>query len=366
MAVVRSRWSLGFVKKLTILDISSIGDDTMTRVGIVGLGFMGKMHFRCYQALENVRVVAICDTDEAKFKDTGGTTGNIEGAEAPLDFTDIGLYDDFDKMLTEANLDALSVTLPTYMHREYVVKAMAAGVNVLCEKPMALRVEDGMEMIAAAEQSGKLLQIGHCIRFWPEYAKTKEIIDSGQYGNVRAATFQRLSLTPTWSWESWLMDAEKSGSAAVDLHIHDSDYVQYVFGMPKAVFSRAASGPSGDCDHIVTQYVYDDDRVITAEGGWSMAPAFGFEMSFNVLLERATIVYDCTRDPAFKICPAEGDAITPEVASGDGYANEIEHFVKAVRGESVPEIITPAQSVESLRLVLAEKQSVASREQVVL
>ena len=338
----------------------------MTRLGIIGLGFMGKMHFRCYQALEDVQVVAICDTDKAKFEDTGGAAGNIKGAEAPLDFTDIDLYDDFDKMLAEANLDALSVTLPTYMHRDYAIKAMQAGVNVLCEKPMALNVEDGREMIAAAEQSGKLLQIGHCIRFWPEYAKTKEIVDSGQYGKVLAATFQRLSLTPTWSWESWLMDAAKSGSAALDLHIHDSDYVQYVFGMPKAVFSRAASGPSGDDDHIVTQYVYDDRCVITAEGGWSMAPAFGFEMSFNVLLEKATIVYDCTRDPAFRVCPADGDAYRPEVASGDGYSNEIEHFVKAVRGESVPDIITPAQSVDSVRLVLAEKHSAASKEKVLL
>ncbi|MFV2065885.1 MAG: Gfo/Idh/MocA family protein, partial [Pirellulales bacterium] len=251
----------------------------MIRVGIVGLGFMGKMHFRCYQALKDVRVVAICDTDHGKFEDTAGAAGNIEGAEAPLDFTGIDRYADFDKMLAEANLDALSVTLPTYMHREYTAKAVGAGVNVLCEKPMALTVEEGQAMLSAREHSGKLLQIGHCIRFWPEYAKTKELIDSGQYGNVRAATFQRLSLTPTWSWESWILDAAKSGSAALDLHIHDSDYVQYVFGMPKAVFSRAASGPSNDCDHIVTQYVYDNDCVITAEGGWSMSPTFGFEMS---------------------------------------------------------------------------------------
>ena len=162
------------------------------------------------------------------------------------------------------------------------------------------------------------------------------------------------------------MDACKSGSSALDLHIHDSDYVQHVFGMPKAVFSCAASGPTDGDDHIVTQYVYGDDRVITAEGGWVMAPSFGFEMSFNVLLQKATIVYDCTRDPAFKVCPAEGDAYSPDVASGDGYSNEIEHFVKAVRGESVPDVITPAQSVESLRLVLAEKQSAASREKVLL
>jgi len=339
----------------------------MIRVGIVGLGFMGEMHFRCYQALDGAQVVAICDTDKGKFEETGGTAGNIEGAEAPLDLTGIELYDDFDKMLAEANLDALSVTLPTYMHKDYAVKALGAGVNVLCEKPLAMTVADAEAITGAAQQSGKLLQTGHCIRFWPEYAKTKEIIDSGQYGKVLAATFQRLSLTPTWSWDNWLMDASKSGSAALDLHIHDSDFVQYVFGMPKAVFSRAVGGPAAhEFDHIVTQYVYDEDCVVTAEGGWSMTPGFGFEMSFNVVLERATITYDCSRDPAFKVAPAEGDAFTPEIASGDGYSNEIAHFVKAVAGESVPEIITPAQSVDSLRLVLAEKQSVTSGQSVEL
>lgn len=332
----------------------------MIRVGIVGLGFMGKMHFRCYRALQDVQVVAICDVDPTKFESAGGEAGNIEGAEDPLDLTGIALGDDFDKMLAEANLDALSVTLPTYMHREYTVKALRAGVNVLCEKPMAMTVEECREMIAAADSSGRLLQIGHCIRFWPEYAKTKEIVEAGKYGRVRAATFQRLSLTPTWSWQGWLMDAAKSGGAALDLHIHDSDYVQYLFGMPKAVFSQAASGPSHEQDHIVTQYVFGDDRVVTAEGGWAMADSFGFEMSFNIVLEGATIVYDCTRDPAFRVCPADGEAFAPEVASGDGYTNEIEHFVKAVGGRDVPEIITPAQSVDSLRLALAEKQSARS------
>lgn len=332
----------------------------MTRVGIIGLGFMGKMHFRCYRALAGVKVVAICDTDKAKFRDTGGTAGNIQGAEAPLDFTGVGLYDDFDKMLAEANLDILSVTLPTYLHKDYAIKALNAGVNVLCEKPLAMSVADGEQIVAAAAKSGRRLQVGHCIRFWPEYAKTKQIIDSGECGRVLAATFQRLSLTPTWSWDNWLMDPAKSGSAALDLHIHDADYVQYVFGMPKAVFSRAAGGPAGQFDHIVTQYVYDNDCVVTAEGGWAMTGGFGFEMSFNIVLEKATISYDCTRQPAFKVAPAGGEAFTPEIAPGDGYSNEIEHFVKAVRGERVPEIITPAQSVDSLRLVLAERESAAT------
>ncbi len=337
----------------------------MIRVGITGLGFMGKMHFNCYKALDDVEIVAICDVDESKFKDTGGAVGNIEGAEKPLDLTGIELYSDFDKMLAEADLDAVSITLPTYLHTEYTTKAFLGGVNVLCEKPMALDVRQCEQMIKTAKKSGKILQIGHCIRFWPEYAKTKEIIDSGQYGKVIAAIFQRLSLTPTWSWDNWLLTGNKSGGAFFDLHIHDADFVQYVFSMPKAVYSRAAKGPSGDFDHVVTQYIYDD-KVITAEGGFVMSPAFGFEMSFNIILEKATIVYDCTRTPAFKLCPEQGDAFTPDVEPGDGYSREIAHFVNTLQGNKVPEIITPAQSLDSVRLILAERKSALTRKEVAI
>jgi predicted dehydrogenase len=338
----------------------------MIRAGVVGLGFMGNMHAKNYQALEDVKLAAVCDIDESKLKGTAQTAGNIEGAEKPLDLTDVELYADYDKMLADAKLDAVSITLPTYMHRDFTLKALEAGLNVLCEKPMALTLQQCDEMIAAAEKSGKLLQIGHCIRFWPEYAETKEIIDAGEYGRVIAATFQRLSLTPTWSWDNWLLTGKRSGGAIFDLHIHDSDFVQYVFGIPKAVYSRAARGPSGNFDHVMTQYIYDGEKVITAEGGFVMSPSFGFEMSFNIILEKATVVYDCTREPAFKICPPEGDALTPKVQAGDGWSLEIAHFIKAVNGQQVPDTITPAQSRDSVKLILAECESALSGKEIAI
>ncbi len=338
----------------------------MIRVGVAGFGFMGKMHFRCYKAMAGVKVAALCDVHEAGLSQTKGEAGNISGAEGDLDFTGISLYTDFDRMLAEADLDAVSITLPTYLHAEFTVKALRAGMNVLCEKPMALDIEQCQRMIDASEKSGRLLQIGHCIRFWPEYVKAKQIVDSGDFGNVKAATMRRLSKTPTWSWENWLMRAEKSGGAMVDLHIHDSDFVQYAFGMPRAVFSRCASGPSGHYDHIVTQYIYDDNRAITAEGGWIVTPSFGFEMSFNIILDKATVVYDCTRRPPFKLCLLEGEPVIPEIEPGDGYSREIEHFVRRVRGEDVPEVITPQQSLDSVRLVLAERRSAERRKEIEL
>ena len=336
----------------------------MLRIGIVGFGFMGRMHYRCWKDIEGAEIVAICDVNPNIVEDANKGGGNIEGAEEQIDFSGIEIYADFDKMLAEAKLDAVSITLPTYLHPDNSIKALEAGVNVLCEKPMALNGEECERMIAAAKSSGKVMQIGHCVRFWPEYAKTKEIIGSGEYGKVIAATFRRLGAAPTWSIDNWFLDEQRSGGMALDLHIHDTDYVQYLFGIPKAVCSVGAKSEGGGMLHIMTEYLYDDDIAVSAEGGWGMTPGFGFEMSFNIVLEKATIVYDLTREPMFKVCPAEGEPFTPQVAGGDGYTLETEHFAKAISGEKVDAVTTLEQSRDSVRIVAAEKESAGRGEKV--
>ena len=329
----------------------------MLRIGIVGFGFMGRMHYRCWKAIDGAEVVAICDVNPSIVEDTKRAVGNIEGAEGAIDFSSVELYTDFEQMLKSAKLNAVSITLPTYLHPDYSIKALKAGVHVLCEKPMALSVKDCDRMIRAARQSKKVLQIGHCVRFWPEYAEAKKIVDSGKYGRVIAATFQRLGAAPGWSIDNWFMDEKRSGGVALDLHIHDTDFVQYLFGMPRAVCSFGARGSKGELLHIVTQYIYDDDKVVTAEGGWAMMPKFGFEMSFNIALEKATIVYDLTRQPMFRVCPVKGEVFTPEVEKGDGYSRQTEYFVKIICGQKVEPVTTLQQSRNSVKIVEAEKKS---------
>jgi predicted dehydrogenase len=328
----------------------------MLRVGIVGFGFMGRMHYRCWESTAGAEVAAICDADPEIIKKTGQAGGNIEGAEENIDFSNLKVFSDFDQMLAEANLDAVSITLPTHLHCAFSIKALSAGVHVLCEKPMALDAVQCQKMIDAAGDSGKILQIGHCIRFWPEYAKAKEIVDSGEYGKVIAATFQRLGSAPSWG-DNWFADDDLSGGMALDLHIHDSDFVQYLFGVPVEVssFSNPASGKG--LKHIISRYSYGDDKLVTAEGSWAMPQSFGFQMSFNIVLEKATIVYDCSRQVPFRVCPADGEVFTPEVAKGDGYSRQIEHFAGRINGEDMPEVITLEQSANSIRIVRAEIES---------
>lgn len=329
----------------------------MLKIGIIGFGMMGRMHFRCWKNTKGAKLVALCDPDQKKFAKTSGAIGNVAGADAPSDLTGIECFSDLGKMLKAIRLDGVSICTPTYLHPKHTIQCLRAGVNVLCEKPMALTAAACRPMIAAARRARKVLQIGQCIRFWPEYVWTRETIMSGRYGKVLAATFQRLSGTPSWSWQNWILDPARGGAAALDLHIHDADFVHYLFGRPRAVFSRAAKGPYSDYDHIVTQYLYRDRKPVTAEGGWIMAPKFGFQMSFQVVLEKATVVYDSSRTPAFKLCTRDGKMQTPIVLPGDGYSREIAYFVDSMSGKKHPVITTPEQSCESVRIVEAEKKS---------
>lgn len=336
------------------------------RIGIVGLGFMGRTHYRCWKELKDVEITAICDSNPNGVEDAKETIGNIAGTAETIDLGKIEIYRDFEKMLANEKLDAISLTIPTYLHAEYSIKALKTGAHVLCEKPMALSTADCSRMIEAAQKSGKVLQVGHCIRFWPEYAKAKEIVTGGKYGRIVAATFQRLGAAPKWAWDNWIMDEQRSGGMVLDLHIHDTDFVHYLCGMPRAVRSFAAEDQNGRIMHIVTHYIYDDEKAITAEGSWAMMPAFGFQMSFNVVLENATLAYDCTGEPKFKICPAEGEAFTPQVPTGDGYSLQTAHFAKAIQGQEPESIITLDQSRDSVRIAEAEKESVKEGQGVVL
>ena len=112
----------------------------MVHVGLVGCGFMGRMHYALWNAMDGVEVAAICYTDPERLKQATDVSGNIDGAAESIDFDRVKLYSDFDRMLMECDLDAVSVTLPTDLHAEFSIRALEAGVHVLCEKPMALDV----------------------------------------------------------------------------------------------------------------------------------------------------------------------------------------------------------------------------------
>lgn len=330
----------------------------MLRIGIIGLGFMGKMHFETYQALsDKARVTAIADVDPRKRAgDWSGIGGNIgsEGGEA--DLTGVTMYENADDLIASPDVDVVDITLPTYLHCEYTLKALAAGKDTLCEKPMAVNAADAKRMADAAVKAGRILLIGQCIRFWPAYAKARELVLGGAYGAVKTARFQRYSARPLWSWENWLLDAGKSGLAALDLHIHDADFVASVFGMPDSVTSQGGGVNPGGWDHIVTRYFYSGDALITAEGAWEYAPGFPFSMTFAIHMEKASL--NLSADGALTLYPVAGDE--PEAIplnEGSGYWHEMVHFLECIENRKKSDILTAESAMESVRLIEAEIKS---------
>ena len=332
------------------------------RVGLCGLGMMGTTHFKSYGQIAEARVVAVCDPDARKLAgDWSGAQGNIDtGAARRTDLSALSTYADFAAMLADPEVDLVDLCVPTFRHAEMTMQALAAGKHVFCEKPMALESRLARGMIRAAKRAGRRLAVGHVLRFWPEYLAMKEMIDSGRYGRVRSAYFVRLSPRPQWSWDNWLQDAGRSGAAALDLHIHDTDTVQWFFGRPAKV-AAAAMFEGKAAAYIVTEYRYPRGPLVVAEGGWSFPPNFPFRMEARILFENAAVEYSSLRSPTLTVYDGKtGKAETPAVPAVSGYTEELRYFVGCVASGRPPERLFAADSAAAVAIVEAEIKSARS------
>lgn len=329
---------------------------------ITGFGFMGEMHAQAYAGLPRARVVAIVEAlpDLARTK------------AARLQLGAVPVFADLESALAAISADIVDICLPTDRHAAVAVQALRAGKHVFCEKPLALSLDQADEIRRALKASGKFFQVGHCIRFWPEYQAFEKIVREGSAGRLLSLTLQRRAGRPGYSAANWLNDPARSLGAALDLHIHDTDFVRHLLGTPPAVFSRGTRDQGG-WSHIFTNYLYAD-VVVHAEGGWNYPGQWGFQMAFQAVFERGAVEYDSGASPSLRLVrtdgkpeplpfvPAGGNAsgTSGNLSSLGGYANELAAFLDCVAHNRPPALATLDQSAESLRVVLAELASVES------
>ena len=329
-----------------------------TRVGILGLGFMGKMHFDTYAGMNGARAVAICDVDAKKRRgDWSAIVGNIAGKGAAADLSGVRIYAATEQFLADGEVDVVDICLPTDLHAPAAVAALKAGKHVICEKPMARTSADCRRMIHAARKARRRLFVAHCIRFWPEYVKAREIIRGGRYGKVISAVFTRVSPTPTWTYRNWALDPARSGGCALDLHIHDADFVLHVFGKPRSVSARGAGVGKGRLDHVVATYDYGSDLLVAAEGAWEYAPTFPFSMTFRIAMKGATLAFG---PDGLMLHPVKGRPRKVKTRPGDGYQHELKHFIGRIAAGRASGVLTPESAMQSVKLIEAETASAAA------
>ena len=330
----------------------------MVRFAILGMGFMGVTHYEALQRIDGAEVTVIASPSERKARgDMRGVSGNI-GDELPEQLPMDRMYGttDLHAALRRDDVDVVDICVPTPYHAEYATAALNAGKHVICEKPLAATVADAEPIVQAARNATAFFMPAMCMRFWPAWQWIKQAADHKTYGNVQSATFIRNTTQPA----GWFLDGSQSGGAAMDLHIHDTDYVHWLLGTPRAVTSRGYAGVTGQTDHIATFYHYDDVPLVYAEASWTLAPGSGFDCRATVNFERATAHFDIAGEGSGLKLAKDGELTPIECPAHDGWEGQLRYLVDCVQRGERPSVVDADAALESMRTVEAECQSVAA------
>ena len=199
------------------------------RVGVIGVGAMGKNHARLYSELPGVELIGVADTNDTLATSIARSYGCKP-------------YTDYHDLLGE-NLDAVSIVVPTTLHKKVALDAIQKGINVLVEKPIADTVENADGIIQAAREKRVKLMVGHVERFNPAIIKLKELIDNGLLGNIVSISAKRVGL-----YNPRIKDV----GIIIDLGTHDIDIMSYLYGEKvKEVYASAGTVVHSYEDHAI-------------------------------------------------------------------------------------------------------------------
>jgi len=339
----------------------------MIKVGIAGIGFMGMIHNLAYDKVRGAKVVAFCEMNEKRLAgDWRDIKGNFGPAGTKMDMSKYGTYTQFDDMLADPNVDLIDICLPPALHAPMVTKALAAGKDVFCEKPMALTGKDTKRMLQAADKSGKLLMIGHVLPLNPEYAFALKAIRSGKYGRLLGGHFRRVISDPLWIPNFY--DPDRIGGPMLDLHVHDAHFIRVLFGMPTAVSSQGRM--RGEVvEYFTTQFEFgDSDAVVSATSGVLNQQGRSFLHGFEIHLEKATLMYEFAviddkpvLSRPLTVLTHTGKVLQPKLGSGDptdAFKAEIQEVIKSVKAGKQSDILAGNLAADAVKMCHKQTESV--------
>lgn len=334
----------------------------MIRVGVIGCGKIAQVrHIPEYAANPDCELVAFFNPNRKRAEDMAKKYGGK-------------VYDTAEELLADPTIDAVSVCAANYAHAELTIKALKAGKHVLCEKPMATTIEDCEAMVAAAQESGKFLMIGHNQRLAKAHVKAKELIDAGLIGNI--ITFRTTfghGGPETWSINpgknTWFFDKKKAAMGVMaDLGVHKTDLIQFLTGQ-RVVRTTAKlvtldkRGEDGELigvdDNAVCIYEMSGGAFGTMTASWTF---YGAEDNSTVIYGSKGImrIYD---DPAHSIVVKLADGgeqvyDVEQIQTNDNQTSSgvIDLWIDCLKNNRAPEI-SGASALTAMRAVFASIKS---------
>lgn len=323
-------------------------------IALIGCGMISKSHFDAIAALENADLKAIAEALPQRAE----TVGREHRC---------AWYTDARTMLeNEPDIDVCLICLPTYLHAEHIALCASYGKAVLCEKPFTLTVEDAELAARTIKETGIPYMTAQVVRFWTGYTKIKEMLDNGEFGELYLSYFSRCSERQYWG-NDWLFDPKRGGGAMFDMMVHDVDYMNYLFGPAKQVYTLAAKDETGCYDNVFASITFENGHKAIAETAFNMHTGYPFTMYAKIMGSRAAAEltyragYDINqRDGALaelKIFREGQPAETISLEQYDAYRAEIAYFLECLDRGTKPAVVTIEDSIEVIRTVNAIRRS---------
>ncbi|MFD2044540.1 Gfo/Idh/MocA family protein [Ornithinibacillus salinisoli] len=351
---------------------------SMLKVGVIGVGSISQFHIEPYLNNAEVELVAFCDSNEKRLQEKGK---HYDVAE---------LYTDYQELLQNNAIDAVSICTWNNSHAEIAIAAMEAGKHVLVEKPLSMTVEEAMAVEAAQKKTGKLLQVGFVRRHGDNAKLLKKFIDHGDLGEIyyaKATCLRRLG-----NPGGWFSDMTKSGGGPlIDLGVHMIDICWYFMGKPRPV---SVSGNTykklGNRSHIENLSFYQaadydptvndvedlTNAIIRFENGASLM----VDVSFTLQAKKNELYVKLFGDqggaeiePELAIVTEKHNTIlnvTPQIDSltfdfNQAFTNEINHFVDCcLHGKDT--IAPVSDGVQVMKMLHAVYESAKTGKEVYL
>lgn len=336
------------------------------RVGVIGCGRMGAFHVRNYLQLDCAHLVAVADPSAESRRQA---LGEIQVAE----------YRDWRDLIEVGSreLDAVSIACPSEMHATVTLEALAAGLHVLVEKPIATSLPDALRMRGAAIEAGRKLMVGHVERFNPAIAKLRSLVSEGRLGQIYRAHATRVGPLP-----SRIQDT----GVAIDLATHDLDVMQHVLSLSIGeIYADGGRFMHSSQEDLLTCLVRFNGRAGAESGALGLldvnwlTPEKTREIALigeNGLLRASYITQDVwfVESPTAPVHwdglsmlrgDGEGAAVRFSLTKGEPLAAELEAFCRCVL-DGTPEPISAHDGVKALAAALAMRESAAVRRPVEL
>ncbi len=264
---------------------------------------------------------------------------------------DAVVYENIENVIE--SVDTVLICLPSYLHKEYVFKAMNLGKNIFLEKPMTLNLKDAEEICKALDTSSIKFITGHVLNFMEEYNYLVNCYNSKVYGNLLSLSLERISSMPQ---SKWFSEKEKSGSVVFDLHLHDSCFICGLLGIPNEIITVKQKNNSELITEITSVFKFNKEKVI-ATALWNVCPSFPFEMSYRAVFEDATIIFNSSNvHENIILYKKDGTKKVIKTKKENHYEKQLDYFLSCIKNNCPVEISSYKEALNSIKIAeLQEK-----------